>query len=139
MPSQSEHKYSQHYPFYNMEDSNASLYNREILNIYQILNTIQSRQYRNISASHTLTIDDYIIGVDTTTATGNVTITIPDSGNIKSRILIIKDEIGNAAVNNIIIDPATVDIEGAASATISVNRETRTYYYSGTEWMRIFF
>ena len=65
------------------------------------------------------------IGVDTVAAVGNVLITLPSTvidGVIDGREVIIKDEGGNAAVNNIIIkvgNPADGNIDNLGTVTLT--------------------
>ncbi len=122
-----------------MQDSNAMLYNYEMLNIYQILNTIlsPSTQTATVTNNYTVLDNDSVVWVDTLAALGDVTITLPDSGSFNGRLLIIKDITGDAATNNIIVTPASGLIEGAATDTLDVNDESIIYYCDGTNWYRV--
>jgi hypothetical protein len=77
----------------------------------------------------TATADTYIIGVN---RAGPVAITLP-AGSAGRRIM-IKDESGNASVNNITITPASGTIDGQATLVISANYAAYTLYSSGSNW-----
>jgi len=78
--------------------------------------------------------DYHFIGVDTTTKP--VTITLPDSVSVSSgKILLIKDEGGNAGINKITVttsDGSTID--GASSVSLESNYAAISIYYNGSGW-----
>jgi hypothetical protein len=77
----------------------------------------------------TATADTYIIGVN---RAGPVAITLPAGS--AGRVIIVKDESGNASVNNITITPASGTIDGQASLVISANYAAYSLYSSGSNW-----
>jgi hypothetical protein len=77
----------------------------------------------------TATADTYIIGVN---RAGPVAITLPAGS--AGRVIIVKDESGNASVNNITITPASGTIDGQASLVISANYASYSLYSSGSNW-----
>lgn len=80
--------------------------------------------------------DDYIIAVDNTAAPRAVTISSEDiamGSTTIPRIFVIKDESGNAAVNNITITlESGGTIDGAANYVINGNYNSVTLYIDGT-------
>jgi len=85
------------------------------------------------SENYTATVNDYIIGVDTTG--GAVTITLASALVSAGAVYIIKDEGGDAGSNNITIaTEGSETIDGAASKTVSTNYATTRLYSDGTNW-----
>jgi len=80
----------------------------------------------------TLSTDDIIL-VDTSSAR---TI-IPQASPSTSKQLIIKDNVGSAATNNITITPSGKNVDGAASTTINIAYGSATIIYNGTQWIII--
>jgi len=85
------------------------------------------------SANYTTTKNDFIIGVDTSSAA--VTITLSSDSVEAGRVVIINDEGGNAGSNNITIaTEGSETIDGSATATISTNNASLRLYSNGTNW-----
>ncbi len=85
------------------------------------------------SANYTATVNDYLIGVDTTG--GAVTITLPSAGAIAGKVFVINDEGGNAGTANITIaTEGSETIDGSATATISTNYASLKIYSDGTNF-----
>ena len=87
---------------------------------------------RTKTASYTLLVDDYIIGVGTDTAA--VTLTLPDADTFTAgQVFVVKDEDGNAATNNITITTATAGdkIDGQNSVTLDSDRASVNIYTDG--------
>jgi len=91
------------------------------------------------STDLTLTAAQHLIGVDTSTATGNVTLTLPNASNLSNgQIFIIKDEGGMADTNNIILScsvngqvidgEATIIIESPYSAINLYSNGNNKYF-----------
>ncbi len=79
---------------------------------------------------------DYLIAVTSTAAAR--TITLPSSASTTvGRTVIVKDESGACATNNITVDTAGGNIDGAASKVMNVNYESLTFYNNGTNWFII--
>jgi hypothetical protein len=76
---------------------------------------------------------DFILGVDTTAA---ITINLMSAATVGAgKILIVKDETGNATAENITIAAAGAEtIDGAGSITIAADRGYRALYSDGTNW-----
>jgi hypothetical protein len=68
------------------------------------------------------------------TATGAVTITLPEPSGFVTKMLQLNDTGGNAAVNNITVDAGASTINGAATYTMNTNYESLTLYCDGTEF-----
>ena len=84
------------------------------------------------TGNYTTTISDYAIFVDTSVA--SATITLSSSYMHSGSLLVIGDVGGNASVKNIVISPASGNIDGAASKTISTDNERLTIISDGTNW-----
>jgi hypothetical protein len=94
-----------------------------------------------VSVSHTqVSAETYmngsisIVGVDTTSA---VTVWLPDASDFEAgTIFYVKDETGNAGVQNITVGPAEVGqlIDGNATTTISTNYGSITVYTDGSNY-----
>lgn len=79
--------------------------------------------------------DDYLIAITDTSVARAVTISTEDvqSGSTANpRIMIIKDESGNAGTNNITVSGETGNIDGSASFAIAANYGSITIYADGT-------
>lgn len=82
------------------------------------------------------TQSDYFFGVSKT-ATGAVTLNLPDASDARSIAYIVKDTGNNAAVNNISVTPAGADtIDGVAAAKVmNVNLSAYMFVSDGvTNW-----
>lgn len=86
-------------------------------------------------ASYAVLSTDYIVNT-TRPSTGTATITLPLMFDIiKGQMFIVKDASGNAAANNITISNADgVNIDGAASTTITTNYGVKRFYSDGSQW-----
>jgi hypothetical protein len=78
------------------------------------------------------TAGESIIGVTDTTAPRNIT--LDDDDKIDAKRITVKDESGNAGVNNITITPESGTIDGAASVQIVVNYGVVRIYSDGSNW-----
>lgn len=88
---------------------------------------------REVTASTLVGREDYILGVRTTAA---VTITLPAAGTLEpGRQIIIADEYGAAATNNITISGNGANINGAGSLVLNQNHAVRHLYWTGTAWV----
>lgn len=78
----------------------------------------------------------HIMAVTDTSAVRTITLTAPSSGAVQ---IIVKDESGAAATNNIlVVASAGGTIDGAASVSIATNWGAKTFYYVGTaNWVTI--
>jgi|TARA_R110000822_G_scaffold224574_5_gene357530 hypothetical protein len=88
----------------------------------------------NWAEDATAQTDYHFIGVDTTLQP--VTITLPNTGDISSgKILLIKDEGGNASNNAITVttnDGSTID--GNAGVSLVADYASISVYFNGTGW-----
>ena len=74
-----------------------------------------------------------IIGVTDTAAAR--TITLSSFDNKEGNVIIVKDESGGAATNNITVDTEGAEtIDGAASQVINANYGVLRLYSNGTNW-----
>lgn len=88
--------------------------------------------YHVAVAAHTVT-NETLIGVDSTTVGGPVTITLPAPS--VAREVKIKDEVGGAAANNIsVVTPGAETIDGLPSFTVTTNHGALSIYSDGTNW-----
>lgn len=79
---------------------------------------------------YTALTTDYVILVDTSAARTINLMASPATGTV----LVIKDNVGSAAANNITIIPAAGNIDGSSSYTISTNYASVTLVYTGATW-----
>lgn len=79
---------------------------------------------------YTTLATDYVVLVNTASARTIIPQATPTTG----KMLVIKDNVGSAAANNITITPSGKNIDGAASSTINLNYGSVTIVYNGTEW-----
>lgn len=91
---------------------------------------------RSSTAAAVNTAGETIVGVTDTSAPRTITL---DTDDVKDgHIIIVKDESGGAAANNITIDTEGAEtIDGAASITITANYGVARIYSDGTNWFTI--
>ena len=101
-------------------------------------NGISVQRTESAAGDHTITTADYIIGKSGITGGGD-SIFLPLASNTPSgRVIIVKDESGGAAANNITIVPSGADtIDGAASYPITTNYGSATLYTDSVAWFVI--
>lgn len=88
------------------------------------------------AASYTALASDELIGVTSTAAAR--TITLPTAASMSGRTLVVKDESGGAAVNNITVDGNGAEtIDGAANIVIATNYGAVTIYSTGSAWFSV--
>lgn len=88
------------------------------------------------TSAYTTVAADRIIGVDT--SGGAVTITLGSATVAAGRAIIIKDEGGAAATNNITVATEGAEtIDGAATDVINTNYGSCGYYSNGTNWFKV--
>lgn len=101
-----------------------------------LLNLVNSLSVITINSDYTVLSTDYAIFVNTSTATGNVTITLPAASS--GRHIKIADSGGNAITNKIIIDGnGTEEINGALTYTINGNYNSAALLSDGSNWFII--
>lgn len=88
-----------------------------------------------VSSSYVIKRTEYFIGVDTQTASGSVTISLPfASGSVNGRTYIIKDEGGMADTKQIIIDTQNGDtVDGEDIAVIESPYASFNIYTNGVD------
>ena len=88
---------------------------------------------RRFTSNNTNTDKEIILGVDTSEPR---TIYLSDEDLKEGRIIIIKDETGNAETNNITVEPETsgVLIDGEESKVINTNYGVLRLYSDGNNW-----
>ena len=97
---------------------------------------VTSRYRKEVTtATYTAVSTDMLLGV-TYTATGSVTINLPQVSTIPDKVYKIVDEGGNANVNHITVDPySTETIVGESSLVINANHNSLSVYNDGgTKW-----
>jgi len=87
---------------------------------------------RGLNTSGSAQLGDYIVGVFDTSSPR--TITLAATANIAGKVFCIKDESGGAASNNITIQPAVGNINGAGTYTINANYNSVSLYCDGANW-----
>jgi hypothetical protein len=80
----------------------------------------------------TVTNADYVVVVNKTVGAAT-TVNLPGSPTMGD-CYVIKDSKGDAATNNITLTPAAGTIDGAGTYVMSVNRESISIVYTGSEW-----
>ena len=98
---------------------------------------IRVKSDHNVSSSPVnVQLSQYYIGINTSVAR---TVNLPAAATAGAgKMYVFKDETGNAATNNITIDPNGAElIDGAASYVMAVNRESITIICTGTGWQII--
>ena len=88
---------------------------------------------RRFTSNNTNTDKEIILGVDTSEPR---TIYLSDEDLKEGRIIIIKDETGNAGTNNITVEPETsgVLIDGEDHKVINTNYGVLRLYSDGNNW-----
>lgn len=83
---------------------------------------------------YTVLSSDYLIGCDT--SGGAITIGLPAAATAGAgTIYIAKDETGDAALNNVIIDPnGTETIDGGLTIRIDSDYDSISFYTDGSNW-----
>jgi hypothetical protein len=83
----------------------------------------------NINSPYTVAAGVDIVGVDITS--GPVTVTLPAANSVPAgKILIVKNELGNAVTNNITISRSGTDLINAASTSVTIATGTATGSYN---------
>ena len=97
--------------------------------------TVNVTAVNNAASPYTLLGSDYVLAVDT--SAGAVTVTLP-AGPATGRTIVVVDEAGNAAAQNITISGNGNNIAGggtlAATDVIDSAYGTMTLYFTGTIW-----
>lgn len=83
------------------------------------------------AANYTAVAGDYLIGVTSTAAAR--TITLPGA-SAAGTVYIVKDESGGAGTNNITVQGATGNIDGAATKVINTNYGSVSVFSDGTNY-----
>lgn len=97
------------------------------------LNGGQRHKYTATAGDLVVAAGDYIIGVTSTAAAR--TITLPDPAVVGAgKTYRVKDESGGAAANNITIQGAAGNVDGAANVVINTNYGSKDFYTNGINW-----
>jgi hypothetical protein len=92
--------------------------------------------YVSKSGAYTTTINDRIIGVDT--SGGPITITLGSASVEAGKCILIKDITGNAAANNITVATEGAEtIDGAGTLVINTAYEAIGVFSDGTNWFQV--
>lgn len=78
-----------------------------------------------VTASRAIVTSEYIIGVS---ASATLTLTLPSSP-LNGQSFIVKDAVGNATTNNIIVSSSGPQIDGSSTYTIAVNYGSAQFVY----------
>jgi hypothetical protein len=102
--------------------------------IYSFLNLAPTFRQRREATSTTLTAADFYLGITDTTAAR--TVNLPPLNSVPlEQLYIVKDESGNASVNNITIDGnGTEQIDGALTRVINNNYGAVGILRGATAW-----
>jgi hypothetical protein len=100
--------------------------------------SIEGSQFVNLttvnSTTYNLATDDYILHITTAVTS----LTLPTAQVVSGRTIIVKDGVGNAVNDNIVIDTeGTETIDGQNTFTIDTNYESITLYCDGSNWFII--
>lgn len=88
----------------------------------------------SIAADYSIAGDDYLLGVQT--GLGVWTLTLPPAQD--GRVFVLKDEDGNASVNNIAINTSGAEtIDGAAAASLAADYGAILLYSDGSNWFTL--
>lgn len=88
---------------------------------------------RTTTAAAMQTSDDLLVAVTDTSAPRTITLATADVED--GRVIIVKDESGGAAANNITVATQGAEtIDGAATQTISANYGALRIYSDGSNW-----
>lgn len=86
------------------------------------------------AGNYTVLTTDCIIGKTGITGGGD-TVTLPDPATVGTdQVFIIKDESGTAATNNITVNTAAGNIDGASTFVININNGSASFYTNGTNY-----
>jgi hypothetical protein len=94
----------------------------------------KAKRRLSITANYSITSADHFVGVDT--SNGAVTLTLPATSDVaEGKIYIIKDEGGNAATNNIIINTAdSAKIDSLNAVSLVSNYGAISIYFNASDW-----
>lgn len=85
----------------------------------------------DVAAAYTSGLTDHVIGV----TGGPYTVTIPAAGSMLWRKVTVKRKDNGTAT--ITVTPASGNVDGAASATLTAAYQSRTFWSDGTNWWLI--
>ena len=92
-----------------------------------------TQNHLSVDNDYTLDDNDYLVGIASTASPK--TIVIPTTVVADGKAYIIKDESGNASVNNItVLTQGTMKIDGADLLTINTNHGVSSIYCDGIDW-----
>jgi len=94
----------------------------------------KAKRRLSITSNYSITSADHFVGVNT--SGGAVTLTLPATSDVaEGKIYIIKDEGGNAATNNIIINTAdSAKIDNLNAVSLVSNYGAISIYYNASDW-----
>ena len=94
-------------------------------------NVISTIRVVTAAGGVTVTTADYVVVVNKSVGAATA-VTLP--AGVTGLRFVIKDGKGDAGANNITINPAAGNIDGAATNVISTNYDSRELIYNGTQW-----
>ena len=94
----------------------------------------KAKRRLSITSNYSITSADHFVGVST--SGGSVTLTLPAASDVaEGKIYIIKDEGGNAATNNIIINTAdSAKIDSLNAVSLVSNYGAISIYFNASDW-----
>jgi ABC-type Na+ efflux pump permease subunit len=94
----------------------------------------KAKRRLSITSNYNITSADHFVGVNT--SGGAVTLTLPATSDVaEGKIYIIKDEGGNAATNNIIINTAdSAKIDSLNAVSLVSNYGAISIYFNASDW-----
>ena len=112
----------------------AAIWTDDNVSAIPIGNTFNSVPVTVVTTGSTYVVQavDYQISINKTAGSAT-TVNLPASPTT-GRTLVIKDDKGDAATNNITVTPAAGNIDNAASYVIRTNRGSIITTYDGTQW-----
>tara|TARA_R100000808_G_C2155313_1_gene167460 strand:- start:2811 stop:3224 length:414 start_codon:yes stop_codon:yes gene_type:complete len=91
---------------------------------------------RDINGNYNIVSTDYMIAVNT--SQGAYSVTLPSASTNAGRMIIIKDETGNANTNNITINRSGTDmIDGNTNFVLNTPKSAVVFCCTGTTWLVI--
>jgi hypothetical protein len=94
----------------------------------------RAKKRLSITSNYSITSADHFVGVNT--SGGSVTVTLPAASTVaEGKIYIIKDEGGQAATNNIVVNTAdSAKIDSLNAVSLVSNYGAISIYFNASDW-----